>query len=180
MTPRTRPVWVTMSCGPSTRMPAAICGSARPAAVSHAGSATRNVSFVWPVTRAIGECAVQPERADRCTSVRTESVWIGTRDAGLNRLEPTSGEVTVYRHDPLDPGEPGRRSRVRDPDRPRRPDLWVGTDAGLSGFDAATGRFRSPARSDRVRPDESQPTAGCARSSRTGRARCGSAPTAAV
>jgi diguanylate cyclase (GGDEF)-like protein len=70
-------------------------------------------------------------------------LWIGTMDAGLSRLDPTSGTLRTYRHDPRNP-----RSLATDAVMAllvdRVGDLWVGTHGGgLARFDAASGGFVS-------------------------------------
>jgi signal transduction histidine kinase/ligand-binding sensor domain-containing protein/CheY-like chemotaxis protein len=70
----------------------------------------------------------------------TGALWVGTRGGGLNRLDPHTGQVTVFRHDPKDP-----RSLSHDrvwsilEDDARR--LWVGTADGLSLYEPSTGTF---------------------------------------
>jgi diguanylate cyclase (GGDEF)-like protein len=65
-------------------------------------------------------------------------VWIGTKDEGLARLDPKSGRLEAFRHDPDHAG-----SLTSDgvyailPDRAGK--LWIGTDGGLDRLDPATG-----------------------------------------
>jgi len=67
-------------------------------------------------------------------------VWIGTYRGGLNRLDPASGRVTRFRHDP---GKPASLSddRVRAILEDDRGNLWVGTGSGLNLFDPSTASF---------------------------------------
>ncbi|MGO9804524.1 MAG: two-component regulator propeller domain-containing protein [Steroidobacteraceae bacterium] len=70
----------------------------------------------------------------------TGALWIGTMHGGLDRLDPGSGRVTAFRHDPANP-----RSLSHDrvtailEDNAQR--LWVGTDDGLDLFQPATDGF---------------------------------------
>ena len=66
---------------------------------------------------------------------KERALWIGTRDAGLIRLDVSSGEITRFAHDPSQP-----KSLVDDrvyvlyldgKDR-----LWVGTEDGLDRWEA--------------------------------------------
>jgi diguanylate cyclase (GGDEF)-like protein len=69
------------------------------------------------------------------------SLWVGTMDAGLSHLDPTTGTLRSYRNDPRNP-----RSLPTDAVMAlmvdRVGDLWVGThSAGLARLDAASGSF---------------------------------------
>lgn len=67
-------------------------------------------------------------------------LWIGTFGGGLNRLDPETGRVTHFRHDPEDPGSLSHdRVRAILEDDARR--LWVATSDGLNLFDRASGKF---------------------------------------
>ena len=70
---------------------------------------------------------------------RQGTIWASTR-AGLHRIDPASGGVLTYRHDPSD-----LHSMADNVARPvledRRGNLWVGTFNGLDLLDRATGRF---------------------------------------
>ena len=59
-------------------------------------------------------------------------LWIGTMDKGLGRLNPTTGELKVFRHDPKDPKSLGADA-VMTLGVDSIGDLWVGTyGAGLN------------------------------------------------
>ncbi|MCB0208624.1 MAG: GAF domain-containing protein [Anaerolineae bacterium] len=68
-------------------------------------------------------------------------IWAGTERDGLVRLDPASGQVTVYQHDPADPGSLGDdfvMSLLED----QTGAFWVGTrNSGLNLFDPATEQF---------------------------------------
>jgi signal transduction histidine kinase/ligand-binding sensor domain-containing protein/CheY-like chemotaxis protein len=70
----------------------------------------------------------------------TGALWIGTNRGGLNRLEPNTGRVTIFRHD-----SSNSRSLSHDrvlavlEDNSQR--LWVATSDGLNLFDRETESF---------------------------------------
>jgi signal transduction histidine kinase/ligand-binding sensor domain-containing protein/CheY-like chemotaxis protein len=68
------------------------------------------------------------------------ALWIGTLGGGLNRLDPDTGRITSFRHDPNVPGSLSndRVQAVLEDDADR---LWVATRDGLNLFDRATGKF---------------------------------------
>ena len=68
------------------------------------------------------------------------ALWIGTFKGGLNRLDPESGRVTVYRHDPKDSHSLShdRVLAVLEDDAQR---LWVATADGLNLFDRDSAAF---------------------------------------
>ncbi len=70
----------------------------------------------------------------------TGALWIGTMRGGLDRLEPGSGRVTSFRHDPANPRSLShdRVSAILEDGAQR---LWVGTPDGLNLFDRASESF---------------------------------------
>jgi signal transduction histidine kinase/ligand-binding sensor domain-containing protein/CheY-like chemotaxis protein/HPt (histidine-containing phosphotransfer) domain-containing protein len=70
----------------------------------------------------------------------TGALWIGTYRGGLNRLDPATGRVTVFRHDPKDPHSlsQDRVLAVLEDDAQR---LWVATADGLNLFDRESTTF---------------------------------------
>ena len=71
------------------------------------------------------------------------AIWAGTYRAGLNRLDPETGEVRVYRHDPDDPASLASDAVAAVYESPAEPGvIWVGyyAGAGLDRLDAASGR----------------------------------------
>ena len=69
-------------------------------------------------------------------------LWIGTAGGGLSRLDPASGAVESFRHDPENPRSlPHDRVRALLEDDAGR--LWVGTSAALALFDPKSGSFQS-------------------------------------
>jgi ligand-binding sensor domain-containing protein/DNA-binding CsgD family transcriptional regulator len=69
-------------------------------------------------------------------------LWLGTETGGLARLDPASGTIARYRHDPRDPNSLANdkvNSLWADPDRPDV--LWVGTHQGLNRYDRGSGRW---------------------------------------
>ena len=78
------------------------------------------------------------------------ALWIGSKDAGLVRFHPGTGELKAYRNDPSDPhsiSHDGVYALAND----GAGRLWVGTDGGLNRLDPATGHF------ERFRHDPSRP-----------------------
>ena len=71
-------------------------------------------------------------------SAKERVLWIGTRDAGLLRLDVSSGALTRFAHDPSQPSSLVD-DRVYTLYIDRQDRLWVGTEAGLDRWDA--GKF---------------------------------------
>ncbi|HET7757134.1 MAG TPA: two-component regulator propeller domain-containing protein, partial [Steroidobacteraceae bacterium] len=68
------------------------------------------------------------------------ALWIGTLHGGLDRLEPGTGRVTAFRHDPANPHSLSHdRVTAILEDSARR--LWVATDDGLNLFERAADGF---------------------------------------
>lgn len=67
-------------------------------------------------------------------------VWFGTRERGLEVLDPETGEFRSFRHDPGDL-ESLSHDAVFAIVGSRLGGLWVGTDGGVDRFDPATGGF---------------------------------------
>jgi signal transduction histidine kinase/streptogramin lyase len=79
-------------------------------------------------------------------AARDGTIWLGTAN-GLDRVDPRTGAVTSFAHDPADPKSLSDNyvlSLLED----SKGRLWIGTDSGgLNRFDPATGTFRSWQRS---------------------------------
>jgi len=82
--------------------------------------------------------------SDRVMALATDPdgmLWVGTMDAGLARLDPSTGALKTYRHDAANRGSLSAdavMSLLVD----SVGDLWVGTfGGGLNRFDASTGTF---------------------------------------
>ncbi|HSY06097.1 MAG TPA: two-component regulator propeller domain-containing protein [Steroidobacteraceae bacterium] len=70
----------------------------------------------------------------------TGALWIGTMRGGLDRLEPGTGRVTAFRHEPANPHSLSHdRVTAILEDAAQR--LWVGTVDGLNLFDHSTEGF---------------------------------------
>jgi len=65
-------------------------------------------------------------------------IWVGTDAAGLNRLDPATGQVTRYGRAE---GLPGERVGCIVADEQGL--LWLGTSSGISRFDPRSGSFRN-------------------------------------
>lgn len=70
----------------------------------------------------------------------TGALWIGTLDAGLFRVDPQTGAIESFRHDPNVPGSlsHNRVLAILEDDEQR---MWVGTSDGLNLFDPVSKRF---------------------------------------
>ena len=69
------------------------------------------------------------------------SLWVGTSTGGLNRMDPTTGRFTHFRHDPADPGslsEDAVYGIGEDADGA----IWVTTRKGVNRVNPATGEIR--------------------------------------
>lgn len=72
-------------------------------------------------------------------SARDGAVWAGAGPA-VARVDPSSGGVQVFRHDPRDPSSfPAQQARHLAEDREGR--IWIATEAGLVRLDPSTGAF---------------------------------------
>ncbi len=79
-----------------------------------------------------------PEEGGRRAS---GALWIATFDAGLNRLDPASGSIERFRHDPSDAASLSD-DQLAAVYVDRGGTLWVGTWGGLDSFEPETGTFR--------------------------------------
>lgn len=68
------------------------------------------------------------------------NVWFGTRDRGLEILDPSTGKFRSFRHDPDDSASLSHDA-VYAIVASRLGGLWVGTDGGVDRFDPSTGGF---------------------------------------
>jgi diguanylate cyclase (GGDEF)-like protein len=73
-------------------------------------------------------------------AARKNALWVGTRDAGLFRLDLGTGAWTSFAHDPADPTSLGD-DRIYALYLDGKERLWVGTDGGLDRLDADGKRF---------------------------------------
>ena len=104
---------------------------------------------------------------------REGSIWIGTRDQGVDRFSSAPSPFTIYRNEPGDPNSLDQNfaySLLED----SQEIFWIGTANRLNRFDRKTGRRRSTGTIRRT-PPASLPT-GSLRWSRTVRDACGSPP----
>jgi signal transduction histidine kinase/CheY-like chemotaxis protein/streptogramin lyase len=65
---------------------------------------------------------------------RNGQVWIATRDEGLNRLDPATGKVTRFTHDPNRTESLGSNQNLYALLEDRDGAIWVGTSAGLDRY----------------------------------------------
>jgi len=82
---------------------------------------------------------------------RTGAMWLGTWDRGLYRLDPTTGQFTIYRNG----NQPGSLSSNRENSIciDHAGTIWVGTDNGLDRFNPATHSFTSYGEKDGLAND---------------------------
>jgi signal transduction histidine kinase/ligand-binding sensor domain-containing protein/CheY-like chemotaxis protein len=70
-----------------------------------------------------------------------QSLWVGTQENGLGRLDPGAQQLTYYRHDPADPASLSHNN-VEAIYEDSRGTLWIGTGGGgLNRLDRESGRF---------------------------------------
>jgi signal transduction histidine kinase/ligand-binding sensor domain-containing protein len=67
-------------------------------------------------------------------------LWVSTRN-GLFRLDPESGELKTYIHDPGDPSTLADNT-IRSSGEDRQGNFWVGTSRTLDEFDRQTGKVK--------------------------------------
>jgi diguanylate cyclase (GGDEF)-like protein len=80
-----------------------------------------------------------PLSSDQVRALAQESrtrLWVGTGDAGLDLLDPVSGTVVAFRHDPGRADSLGSDA-VRSVLLDRSGTLWIGTAEGLDAWSAA-------------------------------------------
>ncbi|HET9914800.1 MAG TPA: two-component regulator propeller domain-containing protein, partial [Anaerolineales bacterium] len=72
---------------------------------------------------------------------RTGTLWIGTQDSGLNRLDPATGIVTRYHYDPQDANSLSSNA-LMNVYQDSSGMMWIGTrDAGLNRLDPVSGQI---------------------------------------
>ncbi len=79
---------------------------------------------------------LQPPALDEPSGVR----WRGTRNAGITRYDPASGQTTVFRHDAARPGSLAD-DRIHSVLRDHLGTIWIGTQGGLDCFEPSSGSF---------------------------------------
>jgi ligand-binding sensor domain-containing protein/signal transduction histidine kinase len=86
--------------------------------------------------------SLQGKRVYALCSDSLGSVWIGTEDAGLHQLDPATGKIRNFVHDPANPRSlPYNYVSALMTDT--RGEVWVGTyGGGLARFDRSRGAFR--------------------------------------
>jgi signal transduction histidine kinase/ligand-binding sensor domain-containing protein len=112
------------------------------------GTDGRGINVYAPHRRKFDHYRLDPEAEDGVLNNFVQAihqdgegmVWVAT-NAGLNRLDPISGQVTRFVHHPDDPGSLSRGiAQSLYEDETGR--LWVGTQSGLDRFDPQTETFR--------------------------------------
>ena len=75
----------------------------------------------------------------RIYQTRDGLIWVGT-DGGLARINPETGQLKLFRHDPNDPDSLSNNI-VSALTEDEAGNLWVGTEHGLNYFNRETGEF---------------------------------------
>jgi PAS domain S-box-containing protein len=70
------------------------------------------------------------------------AIWMGTHSSGLQRLDPTTEQFRVYRHNANDPTTLSN-NRVNSVHFDHSGTMWVGTQNGLGKFDPKTSGFKT-------------------------------------
>ena len=70
------------------------------------------------------------------------AIWMGTHSSGLQRLDPTTEQFKVYRHNANDPTSLSN-NRVNSVHFDHSGTMWVGTQNGLGKFDPRTSGFKT-------------------------------------
>jgi signal transduction histidine kinase/streptogramin lyase len=78
---------------------------------------------------------------------REGTLWLGTHSSGLHRLDPETGQFTIYEHNMNRP-ETLSDNRVNSVYFDHSGTMWVGTQDGLDSFDSKTGTFTVYTRRD--------------------------------
>ena len=71
----------------------------------------------------------------------TGTLWIGTRDGGLNTFNHTTGRFAAFKNSPQSSAKSISSNNVTVLYCDKQGTLWVGTDNGLNRFDPVTGTF---------------------------------------
>ncbi|HJQ99490.1 MAG TPA: two-component regulator propeller domain-containing protein [Candidatus Polarisedimenticolaceae bacterium] len=71
---------------------------------------------------------------------REGRLWIATADGGLSRLDRSTGQDAVFRHDPKDPSSISHDG-VFEVTEDASGTIWIGTLQGVDRWDATTGTF---------------------------------------
>ncbi len=69
----------------------------------------------------------------------TGMIWLASPSDGLRRLDPASGRITEYRHDPLNPASLSSNT-IWSSGEDKRGAFWVTTREGLDKFDRDSGK----------------------------------------
>src|SRR5262249_10595583 len=78
------------------------------------------------------------EAVNHITQDRTGTMWLAT-GKGLYSLDPVTGRIQQYFHDPTDPASLSSND-VKSSGEDRRGEFWVANGEGLDRFDRKTGK----------------------------------------
>ncbi len=71
----------------------------------------------------------------------TRTLWVGTRDGGLNQFHRASGTFTAFKHNPQQSSGGISSNNITTLYQDKQGVIWVGTDNGLNRWNAASGTF---------------------------------------
>jgi len=92
-----------------------------------AGTATANTFTVYTATDPANPASLASDATNTVLVDARGRIWVGTRDAGLDMLDPVSGRIEHLRHDPSNPASL-TDDRIYSLTLDRAGNLWIGTE----------------------------------------------------
>ena len=118
-------------------------GDAIGRATSGSAGPTASCCATGPPTARVDRFPQAPRHTLAILPGKGGEIWIGARGGGLSRLDPKTGELVVYRHDPEDPASLSSDD-VAAIYEDAIGSLWIGTwNGGVNRFDPHAQAFRT-------------------------------------